>query len=100
MSNEVGSTFWVNGVVAVRNGKPYLQLSNEKGLIAQLTMGQARKIAIDMLVMSARTEMDAMIHSFCKAQDFPDQTAGHMMAFFRDYRAEVDQEIIEGKEEE
>ncbi len=24
--------FWVNGIVAVRDGKPYIQLSNEKGI--------------------------------------------------------------------
>lgn len=97
MSDDCGISFWVDGVVAVRNGKPYIQLSNEKGIIAQLSMGEARKIAMDILVMSARTEMDAMLHAFCKARNMPDEMAGLMMMYFRDYRAEVDQEKVEGR---
>ena len=37
--------FWVNGIVAQRDKQPYIQLSNEKGMIAQLTMAQARQVA-------------------------------------------------------
>ena len=53
------SDFWVNGIVAVRDGKPYVQLSNEKGMIAQLSMSQTRQIAMDMLQM-ARAEAEAL----------------------------------------
>ena len=87
--------FWVNGIVAVRDQKPYIQLSNEKGMIAQLSMGEARAIALDMLVMSARTEMDAMVLGFMDRLDAPAGAAPAMMAWFRDYRAALDQEKVE-----
>ena len=91
--------FWVNGIVAVRDGKPYIQLSNEKGMIAQLSMSETRQIAMDMLVMAARTEADSMIHRFCKERGFPTETAGMMMMAFRDYRAELDAEKAERSED-
>lgn len=80
--------FWVNGIVSQRDKQPYLQLSNEKGMIAQLTMRQARQIAMDMLVMCSRTEADAMLVKF-----FNKKVA--LMQEFRDYRAELDDEKIE-----
>lgn len=86
--------FWVNGIVSARDKQPYVQLSNEKGMIAQLTMGQARTIAIDILVMSARTEADAMIHAFCEEQGKPEMGT-LLMYYFREYRAKIDQEKIE-----
>ena len=91
------SDFWVNGIVSARDRQPYVQLSNEKGMIAQLTIAQTQKIALDMLTMAARTEMDAMIHRFFREQfDKPD-VANHAMILFRDYRAQLDQEKVEGK---
>jgi len=94
------SSFWVNGIVAVRDGKPYIQLSNEKGMIAQLSMSETRQIAMDMLVMAARTETDSMIHRFCKERGFPDETSGMMMMAFRDYRAELDADKAERPNDE
>jgi hypothetical protein len=92
------ATFWVNGIVSNRDQQPYVQLSNEKGMIAQLSMGEARQIALDMLVMSARAEMDAMVLSWVR-EFLPDETAGiaaaGMMQQFRDYRARLDDEKIE-----
>ena len=73
------SSFWVNGIVAVRDGKPYIQLSNEGGMIAQLSMDETRQVAIDMLVMAARTEADAMIHRFFSKNHFPPEAAGALM---------------------
>lgn len=87
--------FWVNGIVAVRDGKPYIQLSNEKGVIAQLSMSETRQVAMDMLVMAARTEVDSMIHRFCKERGFPPEASSGMMGAFRDYRAELDAEKAE-----
>jgi hypothetical protein len=87
--------FWVNGVVAARDKKPYIQLSNENGMIAQLSMMEARSVAIDIMVMAARTEMDAMILGFMDRLDAPPGAAPAMMAWFRDYRAEVDQEKVD-----
>lgn len=87
------SDFWVNGVVAVRDKKPYIQLSNENGMIAQLSMSQTRQIAMDMLQMAARTEADAMLIEFFKRHEFPDEAAARLMQMFRDFRAELDAEI-------
>lgn len=58
MSEQQG--FWVNGIVSNRDKQPYIQLSNEEGMIAQLTVGQARTIAQDMLIMASRCECDSM----------------------------------------
>lgn len=91
------SDFWVNGIVSNRDQQPYVQLSNEKGMIAQLSMGQARKIAMDMLVMASRTEMDAMLHRFMREKMENVEAANGMMILFREYRAELDQEKVEGK---
>lgn len=87
--------FWVNGIVAVRDKKPYIQLSNEKGMIAQLSMSEARQVAMDILQMSARTEADAMIHNFFAAEGFPIEASGALMVKFRDFRAELDAEAAE-----
>jgi hypothetical protein len=82
--------FWVNGIVAVRDGKPYIQLSNENGIIAQMDMAQARQVATDILQMSARTEADAIIVKFFGKMEFPDGALGALMQEFRDFRAELD----------
>ena len=86
------SDFWVNGIVAVRDGKPYIQLSNEKGMIAQLSMSETRQIAMDMLVMAARTEADAMIVKFFADKGLPGEAASLLMVEFRDFRAALDAE--------
>jgi len=93
------SDFWVNGIVAVRDGKPYVQLSNEKGMIARLSMSQTRQIAMDMLQMAARTEADAMIHKFFAKENFPQEAANVVMLDFREFRAELDAEKAERSEE-
>ena len=93
------SDFWVNGIVAVRDKQPYIQLSNEKGMIAQLTMSQTRQIAMDMLVMAARTEADAMIHRFFEGKGVSDLSTA-IMQEFRDYRAELDADKAERSEDD
>lgn len=89
------SDFWVNGIVSGRDHQPYIQLANEKGMIAQLTMSEARKIAHDILVMASRTEADAMIVKFFKKLDYPAAGAG-MLIEFRDFRHELDMDKAEG----
>ena len=84
------ANFWVNGIVAMRDKKPYIQLSNEKGVIAQLSMSETRQIAMDMLAMAARTEADAMILKFFEKSEFPVGAAAALMQEFRDFRAELD----------
>jgi tagatose-1,6-bisphosphate aldolase len=87
--------FWVNGIVSNRDQQPYVQLSNEKGMIAQLSMSQARQIAMDMLVMASRTECDAMVVKFFSKLELPPQAASAMLVEFRDFRAELDDENIQ-----
>lgn len=88
------ANFWVNGIVAQRDKQPYIQLSNDKGMIAQLSMSEARAIAHDILVMASRTEMDAMVLGFFSKLQLPSDTeqqaAAAMMQEFRNYRARLD----------
>ena len=88
------ANFWVNGIVAQRDKQPYIQLSNEKGMIAQLTMAQARQVAHDILVMASRTEADAMLIKFFDKQEFPKEAAGALLVDFREFRAGLDDEAI------
>jgi hypothetical protein len=92
--------FWVNGIVSGRDKQPYIQLANEKGMIAQLTMSQARKIAADILNMAARTEADAMILKFFEDNSFPHEAASALMVSFRDFRHQLDMDAAEGKEQD
>lgn len=85
-----GRHFWVSGVVAQRDKKPYIQLANENGMIAQFDMAQARQVAADILQMAARTEADAMIIKFFDKAEFPQAAAAALMGEFRDFRAELD----------
>lgn len=87
--------FWVNGIVSQRDKQPYIQLSNEKGMIAQLTMNQARQIAMEIFVMASRTEADAMILKFFSKMEFNPQAGAMLMQEFRDFRAQLDDEKIE-----
>jgi len=91
--------FWVNGIVAARDGMPYIQLSNEKGMIAQLSMSEARQIANDILVMASRTEADAMLVKFFKHEQFPDVALGQLLQNFRDFRDQLDKDKAERSEE-
>jgi hypothetical protein len=92
------SNFWVNGIVAARDNMPYIQLSNERGIIAQLSMSETRQIAMDMLIMASRTEADAMIHNFFAERGLPKEASGQLMIEFRDFRAKLDAEKAERPE--
>jgi hypothetical protein len=90
--------FFVNGLVSTRDEQPYVQLSNEKGLIAQLTMGQARQIAHDIMLMCSRAEADAMIVRFFTKAKLPVEALGALLQDFRDFRHELDMEKVEHSE--
>jgi hypothetical protein len=93
--------FWVNGIVSNRDKKPYIQLSNDERMIAQLSMGEARSVAWDILQMCARTEVDAMLLAFMsETGNFDDDAAAALMQYFRDYRAKIDQEKVERGDDE
>ena len=97
---EKTSQFWVSGVVAVRDKKPYVQVSNEKGMVAQFSISEARQVAADILQKAARTEADAMILKFFDKAHFPSGAAEALMQEFRDFRAELDRETVERGSEE
>jgi uncharacterized protein (DUF1501 family) len=87
--------FWVNGIVAQGDKQPYIQLSNENGMLAQLSMAQARQVAQDILTMASRTEADAMLLKFFDRMEFPSGAASALMQEFRDYRATLDDEELD-----
>jgi uncharacterized protein (DUF1778 family) len=88
--------FFVTGIVAQRDKKPYIQLATEHGMVAQFTMSEARQIAMDMLVQASRTEMDAMFCAFMIDKlEAPEQAVNEAMMLFRDYRASLDDETVE-----
>jgi hypothetical protein len=84
------SSLMVNGIVAVRDKKPYIQLSTEKGMVCQLSMTEARQVANDILTMASRTEADAMIVKFFAKQEYPEGAANALLVEFRDFRHELD----------
>lgn len=89
------ASFWVSGVVAARNGQPYIQLANDKGMIGQLSMSEARQVAMDILQMCSRTEADAILVKFFKKNDLPDGALGALLQDFRDFRHGLDMEKAE-----
>jgi hypothetical protein len=95
MEKQPGEHFWVNGIVAQRDKQPYIQLANEHGMIAQLSMAQAQQIAKDILVMAARTEMDAMVLKFFDKMEYPQGAGAALMVELRDFRAALDEEVVE-----
>ena len=86
---------WVNGVVAHSDKQPYVQLSNENGIVCQLSMAEARNVAMDILQMCARTEADAMILKFFSKEGYPEMAGAALMAEFRDFRGALDQEQVD-----
>jgi hypothetical protein len=92
--------FWVAGIVSHRDKQPYVQLSTEKGMIAQLSMAQARIIAMDILVQCSRAEMDAMLLSFIDKMDLGESAGPLMMQYFREFRSALDNEKLERHEDD
>lgn len=85
----------VEGIVAARDKQPYIKLFKDGDPIAQMSMGEARNFANDILTMCARTEADAMIHKFFVDRDLSPQAAGALMLDFRNFRAALDGEAVE-----
>ena len=86
----------VDGIVAVRDRMPYVRLLVDGQPVAHLSMAEARKVALDILQMSARTEADAMLHLFFSKQEYPSGAAVALMLEFRDFRTALDAEPVEG----
>jgi hypothetical protein len=85
----------VDGIVAVRDKQPYVRLFADGKQIAQLSMAEARNVAMDILQMCARTEADAMIHKFFEKDGFPQAAGAALMLAFRDFRLALDAEDVE-----
>jgi hypothetical protein len=84
----------IEGIVAARDKRPYVVVFF-KGQRAQLSIADARNVAMDILQMASRTEADAMILKFFERNEFPSGAAAAIMKDFRDFRLELDSEPIE-----
>jgi hypothetical protein len=84
------------GIVSSRDHLPYIQISTERGVLSQLSIAEARKVALDILQLSARSEADAMIWKFFHKAEFPDGSVAALMHDFRDFRAALDDEAVTG----
>lgn len=93
MPNEKGVT--VDSIVARRDKQPYIRIMVDGKSVAQLSMAQARQIAMDILQQSARAEADAMIWKFFERAEFPEGAAAALMLEFRNFRLELDTEWVE-----
>jgi len=85
----------VNGIVASRDKKPYVQILTENGIICQLSMAETRQVANDLLLMASRTEADAMLLHFFQTSGLPMEAAAAMMTMFREFRAKLDDEGVD-----
>jgi hypothetical protein len=94
LPNAGATHVFVDGIVAARNGEPYVRLT-VNGEKVQLTIAEAHKIAVDLLKSSARTEADAMLFRFFENQKFPRETAGALMMEFRYFRQRQDEKEVE-----
>lgn len=88
------SNIFVNGIVSVRDKRPYIQVDID-GHLVQLSMADARNVARDIEVMCARTEADAMIHKFFSKMQYPQGANNALMMEFREFRADLDNEPVE-----
>jgi hypothetical protein len=84
-----GTNLTVNAIVARRNKQPYVQISNDKGMIEQFTVGEARHVANTLLLAASRAEADAMILQFFDKEEFPEGAGAALMQQFRDFRHEL-----------
>lgn len=91
--------FWVSSIVSARDKQPYIQLANEKGMLTQMSMAEARMVALDILQLAARAEADAMLLKFFEIEQLPEGVGVAMMANFRDFRAQLDAELVDRKED-
>jgi hypothetical protein len=87
---------WVNGIVAARNKQPYVILSKDEVTVAQLSIAEARKIALDLLRAASYAEADAMILRFFEKAELPENAAGALLVEFRDFRHGLDMEKVSG----
>jgi hypothetical protein len=85
----------VDGIVAMRDQRPYVRLFRDGQQMAQFSMAEARNIAHDILTQCARAEADAMIHRFFSHSGYPEGAGLAIMLEFRKFRRELDGEPVE-----
>jgi hypothetical protein len=94
--NGASNVLGVDAIVARRDHQPYVQITTDRhGVVAQLTVAMARRIAGDIVQAAARAEADAMLVRFFEKMDIP---AGALMAFmleFRTFRLGLDTEPVQ-----
>jgi len=85
-AEPTGINFWVQGIVAQRDGQPYVQMANGERMIGQFTLAEARNIAQDLIVTASYAEADAMLRQFFIKMDLPMQALAALMVEFREFR--------------
>jgi hypothetical protein len=93
------SKLWISGVIAVRDQKPYIQFSTEKGMMAQLSISAAQHVAMYILQIAASIKTDTMLLKFFNNSRVPRESAVNLMKEFREFRAELDMEEAERPEQ-
>src|SRR5258708_19095965 len=90
------NNFFVQGIVAARNGMPYVIIDNGEKRIAQFTIAEARSVALDLFRAASYAEADAIIVKFFREElKAPDAALGAVMELFRDFRYKLDTEKVE-----
>jgi hypothetical protein len=84
----------IEGIVAARDKRPYVVMYVNSQRI-QLSIADARNVALDILQMASRIEADAMIQKFFDKAHFPSGAAAALMKEFRDFRLELDMEPVD-----
>jgi len=94
-AEPTGINFWVQGIVAQRDGQPYVQMANGERMIGQFTVSEARSIAQDLMTCASYAEADAMLHGFFKKMDLPMEALNVLMIEFREFRHEQAMKTVE-----
>jgi hypothetical protein len=92
--NAGATHVFVDGIVSARDREPYVRLM-VNGEKAQFSIAEARKVAMDLLTMAARTEADAMVLAFFSASSFPEGAGAAIMQEFRYFRQRQDEKTVE-----
>ena len=85
----------VNGIVSHRDKKPYVQVDVD-GRLVQLSIAEARKVAVDIFTSASYAEADAMLHDFFGKMEFPPEVLGRLMIDFREFRHDLAMQQVEG----
>lgn len=90
-----GINIIVNGIVAARNGQPYVQLMTDRRMVAQFTIAEARSVALDLMRSASYAETDAMLHGFFEKMGLPQAALAGLLYEFRDFRFKLDTARVE-----